>query len=159
MLFTGFCGLVNCCIVALYLICGKALDTTNALSLVFGLFKVVNSINWQLSSCYRCSHVLRCSSANRRLVKYHKVEWWLKYTLLKAAVTCFYFFPQVSIAKKKHFQRSSFQFIYQSVFQSVLCFSHVHVCVCYIFVVLWGHITLIFSCQVMQFVIETMYNI
>jgi len=28
-------------------------------SVLFGLFKVVNSINWQLNRCYRCSHMLQ----------------------------------------------------------------------------------------------------
>ena len=35
---------------------------------LFGLFKVVNSINWHLNCCYRCSHVLHAlTPANRHL--------------------------------------------------------------------------------------------
>ena len=51
---------------------------------------------------------------------------------VKAAVTCFILFSSdlVSFYHKKAFQGSSFQSVYESVFQSVPCFSHVLVITC-----------------------------
>jgi len=65
--------------------------------------------------------------ADRLLVKYHKVEWWLKHMLrclCKTVVTCFIQFSKF-LLQKKYFQGSPFQSIYESIFQSVPRFSHV----------------------------------
>jgi len=92
-----------CCSVAI-----KAMDTTNTLSLCYLICsKLLTALTFFLhqtisnSTCYRCSHVLQAPAANRRLVKYHKVEWWLSHTLrclFKAAVMCFILFSSDSVS-------------------------------------------------------------
>jgi len=106
-------------------------------------------ISWQGNGYYKCNlsllksltdnftaitgtHTLLLQAltlADMCLVKYHKDKWCLEHALRCYYDCCyvFYSFSEVIYCKRKNkeFQGSSFQFVYESVFQSILHFSYI----------------------------------